>query len=181
MKKFLAACVAAVTLVGCAHGADVRASADAGFSPESMRLWSRPQEFGYKLGDRIQGEASVQCILAFICWGSEGGGIGAIVGQMSGVVSGLLGGDAANTDPLVQAAAANAVFKAPSEVDGIYVLNHEGDSFNIGVYSSRKVKVVGKAMTLESRGEVSRERADKERFLRALSGSQVHVPSSAAD
>jgi hypothetical protein len=173
-KKALALAVAAATLVGCAHGQDVKANANAGFAPESMRMWSRPQEFGYTLGERLQGEASTNCVLFVICWGSDDGGI-------LGAISGVLSSTGADANPLVRAAAANAVLTAPTETDGIYVLNHETDSLNLFVYSRRSARVIGKSLRLHPIGEVSQERADKERFLRAVSGAQVHVPSTFAE
>ncbi|MEW6434914.1 MAG: hypothetical protein AB1730_25720 [Myxococcota bacterium] len=183
MKKIVAVAALAATLVGCAHGQDVKANANAGFAPEAMRLWSRPQEFGYTLGERLQGEASYNCVLMFICWGAEGGGD--IFGSISNAIGALSpfrfgGASVKEADPLVNAAAANAVLSAPTETDGIYVLNHETDSFNIFLYSRRSARVIGKAMRLHPIGEVSQERADKERFLRAMSGggSVIQMPSS---
>jgi hypothetical protein len=178
MKKILALAALAATLVGCAHGQDVKANANAGLAPEAMRMWSRPQEYGYTLGERLQGEASYNCVLYFICWGAEGGGD--VFSSLFGVVGALLpfGGGAKSSDPLVNAAAANAVLTAPTETDGIYVLNHETDSLNIFVYSRRSARVIGKAMRLHPIGEVSQERADKERFLHAMSGANIHMPST---
>ncbi|MEW5739370.1 MAG: hypothetical protein AB1938_10615 [Myxococcota bacterium] len=174
MKKILALAAVAATLVGCAHGQDVKANANAGLAPESMRMWSRPQEFGYTLGERLQGEASTNCILVFICWGADDGGI-------FGSIAGAFSSSGADANPLVRAAAANAVLTAPTETDGIYVLNHESDSFNIILYSRKSARVIGKSMRLHPIGEVSQERADKERFLRSMSGSQVHMPSTFAE
>ncbi|GMU63146.1 MAG: hypothetical protein AMXMBFR34_49090 [Myxococcaceae bacterium] len=174
MKKLLALAGLAATLVGCAHGQDVKANSNAGFAPEAMRMWGRPQEFGYTLGERLQGEASTNCVLFVICWGADDGGLlGGIFGAFSG------GG--ADSNPLVRAAAANAVLTAPTETDGIYVLNHESDSFNIILYSRKSARVIGKSMRLHPIGEVSQERADKERYLRAMSSAQVHMPSTFAE
>lgn len=180
MKKIVAVAALAATLVGCVRGQDVKANANARFWPEGMRMWSRPQEFGYTLGERLLGEASVHCVLMFICWGADDGGF---LGAFAGAISGVLSGSGKDADPLVNAAAANAVLSAPTETDGIYVLNHETDSFNIFVYSRRSARVVGKAMRLHPIGEVSQERADKERFLRAMSGggALIQMPSSFAD
>jgi hypothetical protein len=177
MKQIIAVAALAATLVGCAHGQDVKANANAGFAPESMRMWSRPQEYGYNLGERLQGEASSNCVLFAICWGADDGGF---LGGFAGALGGLLGGSGKDADPLVSAAAANAVLTAPTETDGIYVLNHETDSFNIYIYSRRSARVIGKAMRLHPIGEVSQERADKERFLRAMSGrgATIQMPAS---
>jgi hypothetical protein len=176
MKKILALAALAASLVGCAHGQDVKANANAGFAPESMRMWSRPQEFGYTLGERLQGEASTNCVLFVICWGADDGGI---LGNVFGAIGGALSGEQkTDSNPLVRAAAANAVLTAPTETDGIYVLNHEADSFNIIIYARKSARVIGKSMRLHPIGEVSQERADKERFLSAMSGSQIHMPST---
>jgi hypothetical protein len=149
----------------------------AAMKPEPAALWSRPQEMGYSLGERLTGEASLTCILKFICWGAEDGGLG---GVFSGVI-GAFTGQQAPSDPLVRAAAAGAVLTAPSETDGIYVLNHETDNFDIFVYSHRSAKVIGKAVRLKPIGEVSQERSDKERYLKAMSGAQIHMPSTFGD
>jgi hypothetical protein len=177
MKQVIALALVAVTAVGCAHGQRAYADPTAGMNPEPMALWARPQEVGYTLGERITGEASRSCILAFICWGADDGGAGAIFGNIVGALT----GQSAPADPLVRAAAAGAVLSAPTETDGIYVLNHETDDFNIFIYSRRSARVVGKAVRLQPIGEVSQERADKVRNLRAMSGAQIHLPSSFGD
>jgi hypothetical protein len=165
--------LAVVTMVGsgCLHGQRAYMDAAAKMDPEPAAMWSRPQEVGYTLGERLQGEATNTCILKFICWGAEDGGIG---GVFSGVI-GALTGQSAPSDPLVRAAAAGAVLTAPVETDGIYVLNHETDSFDIFFYSRRSARVVGKAVRLRPMGEVAQDRADKERYLKAVNGSQTHT------
>lgn len=175
MKKFLMVAAIAVAATGCLHGQEVKAEANAGMAPESARMWSRPQEVGYTLGERLQGEASLNCLFMFICWGADDGGV---MGGLTGTVGALLGGGKTSGDPLVRAAAASAVMTAPTETDGIYVLNHETDSFNIFVYSRRSARVIGKAVRLHPIGEVSQDRSDKERYLKAMSGSQIHMPST---
>ena len=127
-------------------------------------MWTRPQEVGYALGERIQGEASQSCILLFICWGADDGGL-----------SGLAIGGDSPADPIVRAAAAGAVLASPTEADGIYVLNHETDSFNMFFFSRKTARVIGKAVRLHPIGEVSQERADKARNLKAMSGSNIHL------
>ncbi len=153
----------------CAHDQRSHIDPKAAMAPEPAAMWSRPQEMGYTFGERIQGEAAINCLFAFLCWGAEEGGL----------FTGILGGDA--TDPLVRAAAAGAVLTAPLETDGIYVLNHETDSFNIFLFSRRSARVVGKAVRLHPLGEVSQERADKVRNLKAMSGANIHIPSSFGD
>ncbi|MFZ5445420.1 MAG: hypothetical protein ACOZQL_35845 [Myxococcota bacterium] len=174
MKNFVAVAALAVVGMGCAHGQRSYIDSTAGMAPEPAAMWSRPQEVGYTLGERIQGEASMNCILMFICWGAEDGGAGAAI---SGLI-GALTGAAAPADPLVRAAAAGAVLSAPQETDGIYVLNHETDSFNIFLYSRRSARVIGKAVRLHPIGEVSQERADKVRNLKAASSSNFHFQGS---
>lgn len=165
-KNLLVVSLFGVLGMGCLHGQRAYIDPTASMAPEPAAMWSRPQEVGYTLGERIQGEASLNCILYLICWGAEDGGIG---GAVSGLI-GALTGQSAPADPLVRAAAAGAVLSAPQETDGIYVLNHETDAFNIIVFSRRTARVVGKAVRLHPIGEVSQERADKVRNLKAASG-----------
>jgi|SRR6218665_269192 len=166
----LAAFIVAVT-TGCA--ASGRAYMDSGLSnrSEPASVWNRPQEVGFDWGSEITGEASYQCVLLLICWGAEDGGaldgVGALIGSITGkggVVS----------DPLVRAAAADAVKKAP-KTDGIFVVAHDTDAFNIVVYKKRKATVRGKAITVRTIGEVSQDRADRNRNMNALGGSLVNV------
>lgn len=177
MKQFILLAAVAIAGTGCMHGQRAYMDATTGMAPEPAAMWSRPQEVGYTLGERLQGEATKNCVLMFICWGAEDGGLGA---AFSGIIGSLMG-QSAPSDPLVRAAAAGAVLSAPTETDGIYVLNHETDAFDIFIYSRRSARVVGKAVRLHPIGEVSQERADKERFLRAMSGSNIHMPSTFAD
>jgi hypothetical protein len=170
-KNLVAVALFAVVAMGCAHGQRSYIDPTAAMAPEPAAMWSRPQEVGYTLGERIQGEAAMNCILFVICWGAEDGGVGA---ALSGII-GSLTGQSAPADPLVRAAAAGAVLSAPQETDGIYVLNHETDSFNIIIYTRRSARVIGKAVRLHPIGEVSQERADKVRNLRAASGSNFQL------
>jgi hypothetical protein len=170
-KNFVAVSVFAVVAMGCAHGQRSYIDPTAAMAPEPSAMWSRPQEVGYTLGERIQGEAARTCILFAICWGAEDGGVGAVI---SGLI-GTLMGQAAPSDPLVRAAAAGAVLSAPQETDGIYVLNHETDAFDIIIFSRRSARVIGKAVRLHPIGEVSQERADKVRNLRAASGANFQM------
>ncbi len=61
------------------------------------------------------------------------------------------------------------------ETDGIWVLNHETDSFDIFIFTRKSARVIGKAVRLHPIGEVSQERADKVRMLKAASGSNIHL------
>ena len=174
-KKLVSLSALAVISVGCAHGQRSYIDATSGMAPEPAAMWSRPQEVGYTLGERLTGEASMNCILMFICWGAEDGGAGAAI---AGII-GSLTGQSAPSDPLVRAAAAGAVLTAPQETDGIYVLNHETDSFNIFLFSRKSARVIGKAVRLHPIGEVSQERADKVRNLKAASGANIHLQGAA--
>jgi hypothetical protein len=176
-KNLVAVGLFAVVAMGCAHGQRSYIDPTAQMNPEPAAMWSRPQEVGYTLGERIQGEAAINCLFMFICWGAEDGGIGS---AFAGII-GALTGQSAPSDPLVRAAAAGAVLSAPTETDGIFVLNHETDSFNIFLYSRRSARVIGKAVRLHPIGEVSQERADKVRNLKAMSGAQIHMPSTFGD
>ena len=157
----------AMSAVGCAaHGQKSYIDATSNMRPEAAAMWSRPQEVGYTLGERIQGEATQTCILMVICWGADDGGLGGLLGS--------IGGDSPS-DPIVRAAAAGAVLSAPTETDGIYVLSHETDSFQMFLFSRRSARVIGKAVRLHPIGEVSQERADKVRNLKAMSGSNINL------
>lgn len=175
LKNLISLSLLAAVSVGCAHGQRSYIDSTTGMSPEPAALWSRPQEVGYTLGERIQGEASRTCILFLICWGAEDGGAGAVI---SGLI-GSLTGQSAPSDPIVRAAAAGAVLSAPQETDGIWVLNHETDSFDIFIFTRKSARVIGKAVRLHPIGEVSQERADKVRMLKAASSSNFHLQGSA--
>ncbi len=166
-KNLVAVSLFAVVGLGCAHGQRAYVDPPAGMAPEPASLWTRPQEVGYTLGERIQGEAAQNCIFMAICWGNEGGSFTDSIGAIAGIFTGR----SAVGDPLVSAAAAGAVMSAPTETDGILVLNHETDSFNIFIFSRRSARVIGKAVRFHPIGEVSQERADKVRMLKAASGA----------
>lgn len=170
-KNLVAVSLFGIVALGCAHGQRSYIDPVAAMNPEPAAMWSRPQEVGYTLGERIQGEAAINCIFWVICWGAEDGGIGSAFAGLLGAAT----GQSAPSDPLVRAAAAGAVLSAPTETDGIFVLNHETDSFNIFLYSRRTARVIGKAVRLHPIGEVSQERADKVRNLRAMSGANLQI------
>lgn len=157
----------AMTAVGCAaHGQKSYIDPVSSMRPEPAAMWTRPQEVGYTLGERIQGEATQTCLFVVICWGADDGGLSGLFGA--------IGGDSPG-DPIVRAAAASAVLGAPTETDGIYVLNHETDTFNMFLFTRKSARVIGKAVRLHPIGEVSQERADKVRNLKAMSGSNIHL------
>lgn len=178
LKKLFIVGFAALAASGCAaHGQRAYMDSSATMNPEPASMWTRPQEVGYTLGERLTGEAARTCILWVICFGADDGGAGAAVSALLGAVR----GSTAPSDPLVRAAAAGAVLSAPTETDGILVLNHETDSFDIGLFSRKSARVIGKAVRLHPIGEVSQERADKVRNLRAMSGGNIHMPAAFGD
>jgi len=159
----LAAAVAVST--GCAAGARAYMDSTLTNHAEPATVWTRPQEVGFDWGGEVTGEATRQCILAFICWGSEGGGA---LGGLGAVFSSFSASAEIN-DPLVSAAAANAVSTTP-KADGIFVISHETDALDVFFYSRKVARVRGKAITVRNIGEVSQDRTDKNRNLSALGG-----------
>lgn len=173
MQRSAFVVVAAVLATGCATGS--RAYMDSAVSnrAEPATVWNRPQEVGFEWAADLQGEATQQCVFFAICWGADDGG-----GLLDGVgtlVGSVLGHSAAQvTDPLVRAAAATAVKNAgQGKADGIYVVAHDTDSFNIGIYKRRTAWVRGKGITIKTIGEVSQDRADKNRNLHAIGGGAL--------
>lgn len=168
MKTLTLLAVCAVS--GCAVTSGGRSTMDspARHSPEPQALWARPQEVGYVIGNEIVGEATTVRVLGIFTFGAEDGSNPFIE------FARLLGLSADEKDPLVRAAAANAVASAQN-TDGIYVTTHETSNLNLFLFSKRTATVRGRAIQLKPIGEVSLERADRERMLRAISGSQVHV------
>lgn len=88
-------------------------------------------------------------------------------------------------DPLVKSAGGAAVAAAGPGVDGIYITQHDTNTLNIlNIFKKRTAQVRGRALGLKPIGEVSMERADKARFLRALSGAggnRLEIPGSVVD
>ncbi|ATB35605.1 hypothetical protein CYFUS_001019 [Cystobacter fuscus] len=175
MFRLSALAIFLAVTTGCATGG--RAYMDAGLSnrAEPASVWNRPQEVGFDWGAEITGAATYQCVVLFICWGAEDGGALEGVGTLIGTITGRGG---AVTDPLVRAAAANAVKSTP-KTDGIYVVAHETDSLNILIYKKRTATVRGKAITVKTLGEVSQDRADRNRNMNALGGGLVNVGQDA--
>lgn len=180
MKKLLAGALALTLSTGCMslQGQKALMDAAAAHNPEPHGMWTRPQEVGYTIGNDISGEATSTMILfGLITLGSEGGGILATVGgavsTISGTVGNVFGLDSkAALDPLVLAAAGAAVQSAGAGTDGIYITQHDTTTLLIGgFYGKRTARVRGRALTLKPIGEVSLERADKERYLRDLGGA----------
>lgn len=150
-------------------------------------MWARPQEVTYEIGQKLEGEASRQCVLFLFCWGDEGGAGGvsslfagffadAFGARLDQVIAGL---GVAYADPLVRAASAKAVVGTPA--DGLYLLSQEATELNFVVFSRRAVRVTGRAVTFKVIGEVSQERADKERFPQQwiLPSGNIHVAPGA--
>jgi hypothetical protein len=174
-----------VSSLSCAVSNSARNHLDsaASMKPESHSMWARPQEVTYQVGDKVEGEASRQCVLFIFCWGDEGGagGLSSVFGALTSDFSGIrldqviAGLGAAYADPLVRAASAHAV--ANSAADGLYLLSQEASELNFVVFSRRAVRVTGRAITFKVIGEVSQERADRERFPQQwiLPTGQVHV------
>ena len=145
--------------------------APAASDPEGHKVWARPQEVGYTIGADIKGEATTVSILfGLITVGADDGGI-------AGAFLSLLG-PVAGTDPLVRSAAGAAISAAGAGVDGIYLTHHETSTLNLLVFKKRTAVVRGRALILRPLGEVSQERADRERFLQALGGrgAQLQIP-----
>lgn len=165
--------LAAAATTGCATTGG-RAYMDSSLSnrAEPATVWSRPQEVGFNWTADVQGEASHQCVLYFLCWGSEGGGV---LDGVTTIVGGVLGRPTAVSDPLVRAAAAAAV-KNAANTDGIYVVTHDTEAMNFIVFQKRTAKVRGKGFTVRPIGEVSQERVDKYRNLNALGSTVVQLP-----
>jgi hypothetical protein len=176
--KQIVALVLAVTsmgLTGCATGARAYADTAIGNRAEAATVWNRPQEVGFDWGSDIEAEVSRQCLFGFICWGYEdGGGLDAITGLIGAIFGN--GGAKEVGDPLVRAAAAVAVANA-QKADGIFVVSHETDAFDILIFKRRTARVKGKAFTLRPMGEVSQDRSDRVRNLSALGGrAMVSLP-----
>lgn len=172
----MAVMVAVLGLTGCATGARAYMDTALANRSESATVWNRPQEVGFDWGAEITGEVSHTCILGFICWGYEDGGAFDGVAGMLGSIFGGGNGSKEVSDPLVRAAAAVAVSSTP-KADGIFVVAHDTDAFNIFVYSHRTARVRGKSFSLRPIGEVSQERADKVRNLRSINGALVNLPT----
>jgi hypothetical protein len=177
MKQMLMLVLAVMStgLTGCATGARAYADSAIANRAEAATVWNRPQEVGFDWGSDIEAEVSRQCIFGAICWGYEdGGGLDAIAGIIGSIFGN--GGGQSVGDPLVKAAAAVAVANA-QKADGIFVVSHDTDSFNIFIFSRRTARVKGKAFTLRPMGEVSQDRSDRVRNLSALGGrAMVSLP-----
>lgn len=172
----LTVAVAALGLSGCATGARAYMDSTLSNRAEPATVWNRPQEVGFDWGAEITGETSVSCVLFVICWGYEDG---SVLDGVTGLLGSVLGGGNGPkevADPLVRAAAAVAVSSTP-KADGIFVVAHDTDSFNIGIYKHRTAHVRGKSFSLRPIGEVSQERADKVRNLRSINGALISMPA----
>lgn len=135
--------------------------ANAEFNPEYHRLWTRPAEMGYELKARVESEVSVSKFLGLTVGGEKPTDVSFV-----GVVSGLAKGDLERLeDPLVRNAATKAI--DDSKADGIYVLRTELRETGLWpLFEVRTAKVKGISLVVKDLGQVSQERADKDRFLR---------------
>lgn len=185
MNRLLMAAAALFVLSSCAVTSSGKGHLDsvASLRPEPNSMWARPQEVSYQVGEKIEGEAARQCVLFLFCWGDEGGagGLSSVLGGIMADVMGtnldrvIAGLGAAYADPLVRAASAKATRGTPA--DGLYLLSQEATELNFVLFSRRAVKVTGRAITFKVIGEVSQERADKERFPQQwiLPTGQIHI------
>lgn len=150
----------------------------AAISPEDHAMWSRPQEVGYELGPEIQGSAfHVAVLFGLLNFGSDdGGGVLGWIGGIVGNVFGLKTISLASTDPLTRAAAGDAV-SVTKGADGIYVTQQQTSTIDLFLFKVRSTKVKGRSVTLKPLGEVSLERADRYRNLRALNGAELSLPA----
>ncbi len=186
MRFMMMAVVAFAALTGCKSVQGNKAYMDtaAAHIPEGHSLWSRPQEVGYSIGNEISGEATNIAILGgLFTFGSEDGGV---FGDIGGMIGGILGNgpSAPTVDPLVRSAAGSAVAAAGPGVDGIYITQHDTTTLDLLIFRKRTAQVRGRALGLKPLGEVSMERADKARFLRALAGgggNTLQIPGSVID
>lgn len=186
MRIALAAVLAFSALTGCASVQGQRAYMDAAAShlPEGQALWARPQEVGYSIGNEISGEATnISILFGLLTFGAEDGDV---FSGLTGLIGGLMGTTTGPTvDPLVKSAGGAAVAAAGPGVDGIYITQHDTNTLNIlNIFKKRTAQVRGRALGLKPIGEVSMERADKARFLRALSGAggnRLEIPGSVVD
>ncbi len=170
LKLFLAVALC-TSSVGCSSTTASNAflKDQARLAGEGHRVWTRPTEVGYEFTEgEISGSASSTSLLGVIHWGAD---------QGNGLLGMIFGKDGQINDPVVIAAAAEAVAKSPG-VDGIYITQQIESGLSVALlYSDRVVTVKGRPLKLKVIGPVPENRADKERFLRALSGgAQLHVP-----
>jgi hypothetical protein len=145
---------------------------------EGQRIWGRPLETVIELGQDIRGEAdSTSVLFGLIATGPDT--VDGLSGSLLMFASNLFsGGSNQASDPLVSSAAGNAALNA--NADGIYVTHVDVDGANyLGIYGKRHAVVVGKAIKLKVVGEVSEERSDRDRLLRAIGGGAVLLPPGA--
>lgn len=185
MKTLLSLCLVALLGASCALTNSGRGHLDgvASMRPEPHAMWARPQEVTYEIGNRLEGEAARQCVLFVFCWGDEGGA-GGISSLFAGLLTDVVGAridqvvaglGIAYADPLVRAASAKAVRETTA--DGLYLLSQESSELNFLIFTRRAVRVAGRAITFKVIGEVSQERADRERFPQQwiLPSGDVHI------
>lgn len=128
----------------------------AALSGEAHSILTRPLEYGIEQVGDAQGEASSTTILGFFQTGDESGGA-------SGLLS-IFG--AGSGDPLENTAA----FRAATSVggDAFYLLTSvETESGVPGIYSTRTIRVTGKALKILHLGPMDQQRTDRLRALQS--------------
>jgi hypothetical protein len=138
----------------------LRAAAD--FEPEDARMWSRPGELGYELRDRVEATVSVTKVFGITVEGEQPPQDNVIE-----IIAGLVSGDKKQVEnPLVRHAAAKAVDDVKG--DGIYVLRAEIRTNGLWpFYEKQSATVRGVSLVIKDLGQVSVDRADRERMLKA--------------
>jgi hypothetical protein len=164
MKRVLATIISIVLLGSCGTtDSNANLSANAGFDPAAHTMWTRPNEVGYEILGDIAGEHDYFTIFG-LTMGDE-------PTDSSGILSIIVPGNDSN-DPMINAAALNAVENAP-EADGIYITSHVVTETGIPGFKSYRSRVKGKAIKLVDLGRVSEERMVE--ILRLKHGKDVKI------
>jgi hypothetical protein len=164
MKTGILSLLVLFTIASCSTvDSNANLSANAGFDPASHTMWTRPNEVGYEILGDITGEHDYITIFG-LTMGDE-------PTNSSGVFSILMPGSGGD-DPMVNAAALNAVENAPG-TDGIYITSHSVTVGGIPGFRSYKSTVKGKAIKLVDLGRVSEERLVE--LLRLKHGNDVKI------
>lgn len=146
---------AALSLVGCSSVAKKdHMTASAGLRAEPHRVWHRPVEVSYEFMDYCEGESTTTRI--FGLWRVSGDPAG------SGPSLPTFGGGAAGLSPNGKFAVHAAI--ESMDADGFYMIYNEDESKG-GFFRKKKTSSVkGKCLKLKVLGEVSKPRADLDRF-----------------
>lgn len=144
-------------LGACAANSRRAPTALASAVAEPQVVWTRPVEVTYTLGDRIEGEATMTRLL-----GINVGGAKPDTQALASVLAVLPTRNSAAHDALLSHAAFNAARQA--NVDGIYITQVESDSTGfLFLMRTTTTRVTGRALSLQTLGVVSQERADAAR------------------